>query len=96
MVSRGLSVKRAKGQVPSAKESRRILSIKRTASLKTSLLNICLGCLASSLHNRFRKREISHSGKGQCPLCNFFQNPPYSARKDFDQFFSSVILAQTN
>ena len=72
MVSRGLSVKRAKGQVPSAKESRRILSIKRTASLKTSLLNICLGCLASSSHNRFRKREISHSGKGQCPLCNFF------------------------
>ena len=72
MVSRGLSVKRAKGQVPNAKESRRILSIKRTASLKTSLLNICLGCLASSLHNRFRKREINHSGKGQCPLCNFF------------------------
>ena len=21
---------------------------------------------------RFRKREISHSGKGQCPLCKFF------------------------
>ena len=37
---------------------------------KTSLLNICLGCLSSSSHDRFRKREISHSGK--CPLRTLF------------------------
>ena len=73
------------------KESERILSIKRTASLKTSLLNICLGCLASSSHNRFRKREISHSGKGQCPLSNFF---PESA--EFGNSLALSVLAPTN
>ena len=54
MVSLGSSVKRARYQVPSAKRTcydKRILSIKRTASLKTSLLNICLGCMASSSHD---------------------------------------------
>ena len=74
MVSWGSSEKRAKYQVPTATTKcyyKRILLIKRAASLKTSLLNICLGCLSSS-HDRFRKREISHSGEGQCSLCNFF------------------------
>ena len=52
---------------------KRILSLIRTASLnKISLLNISLGCLASSPNDRFRKRAISHSGKGQCQLCTFF------------------------
>ena len=74
MVSWGSSEKRAKCLVPSAKRKcyyKRILLIKRAASLKTSLLNICLGCLSSS-HDRFGKTEISHSGEGQCPLCVFF------------------------
>ena len=47
---------------------KRILSIKRTASLETSLL--VPGFIITRY--KFRKREISHSGKGQCPLCKFF------------------------
>ena len=61
--------------------------MKRTASLKTSLVNICLGCLASSSHDRFKKREISHSGKGQCPLCNCFSRIRIRQAKT-DQFLA--------
>ena len=75
--------KTCKVSVPSAKRkcyNKRILSIKRTTSLTTSLLNICLGCLSSS-HDRFRKWEISHSGKGQCPLRNFFPESVFGKQR---------------
>ena len=63
---------------------KRILSIKRTASLETSLLNICLGCLASSSHDIGLERgKLVTLVKGNVHYVNFFQNP-YSTSKDFD------------
>ena len=74
---------------------KRILSIKRTVSLKTSLLNICLGCLASSSHDRFKRGKSVTLVKGNVHYVFFFSRIRIRKAKT-DQFFSSVILAPKN
>ena len=86
MVSWGMSVKRTKYKEPSVKRQ----CMSRQLNVKSLY---CLGSLASWwARNEFRKREIIHSGKRQCPLREFFFWNPYSAVKDFDHLGSSVTL----